>query len=601
MHRASKSFIFWVFYFLKIIKHMSTKKSTNNLELLRHSAAHVLAAAVLEMFPEAKFGIGPAIENGFYYDFELPRTLIPEDLPLLEEKMKEIIKANYPFEKQEISIKNAREHFEKLGQKYKVELIADLETKGEKNVSVYKSDSFVDLCSGPHIDSTGEINPEAFALTKISGAYWKSDEKREQLQRIYGVVFAQKKELKEYKLGQEEAIKRDHKKLGRELDLFSFHPEAPGSAFWHPKGMIIWNELEKFGKSIRKKYNYQEIQTPILAKNILWKTSGHWDHYQDTMFSFDVEKETYCLKPMDCPFNIKIYQTQQRSYKELPIRYTEIGRILRNEKSGELNGLLRVRHLTQDDSHVFLMKNQVKEEIITLIKMTKEYYQTFGINPEFFLSTRPDDHMGEIKDWDEAEKDLNAALKKEGVKFEIKEKDGAFYGPKIDIDIKDALGRRWQLATIQLDFQLPQRFDLEYIDSDGKKKTPVMIHAAIFGSFERFIGIALEHYAGAFPLWLSPVQVTIIPVSEKFSEYAKEVENKLLEKNIRVETNDKGESLGKRISETEKQKIPYILVVGEREMNEKSVNVRSRGIKEQNSLLVEKFIEKVEKEIEEKK
>jgi threonyl-tRNA synthetase len=304
---------------------------------------------------------------------------------------------------------------------------------------------------------------------------------------------------------------------------------------------------------------------------------------------------------MDCPFNIKIYQTEQRSYKELPIRYTEIGRILRNEKSGELNGLLRVRHLTQDDSHVFLMKNQVKEEIVTLIKMTKEYYQTFGINPEFFLSTRPNDYMGEIKDWDEAEKDLDSALKKEGVKFEIKDKDGAFYGPKIDIDIKDALGRRWQLATIQLDFQLPQKFNLEYIDSDGKKKTPVMIHAAIFGSFERFIGIALEHYAGAFPLWLSPVQVSIIPVSEKFSEYAKEVENKLLAKNIRVEMNDKGESLGKRISETEKQKVPYILVVGEREMNEKSVNVRSRGIKEQQTLSVDEFIEKVVKEIEEKK
>ena len=319
------------------------------------------------------------------------------------------------------------------------------------------------------------------------------------------------------------------------------------------------------------------------------------------MFSFDLEKETYCLKPMDCPFNIKIYQTQQRSYKELPIRYTEIGRILRNEKSGELNGLLRVRHLTQDDSHVFLMKNQIKEEIINLIKMTREYYAVFGINPEFFLSTRPDDFMGEIKDWDEAEKDLETALKKEGVNFEIKEKDGAFYGPKIDIDIKDALGRRWQLATIQLDFQLPQRFNLEYVDSDGSKKTPVMIHAAIFGTFERFIGIILEHFAGALPLWLSPAQIAIIPVSEKFSDYAKEVESKLIEKTIRVEINDKGESLGKRISEAEKQKSPYILVVGEREMKEKSVNVRLRGIKEQQILSIDKFIEKIAREIEEKK
>jgi threonyl-tRNA synthetase len=580
---------------------MSTKNSVSTLELLRHSTAHVLAAAVLEMFPEAKFGIGPAIENGFYYDFELPRTLIPEDLPLLEEKMREFIKADHKFERAEISTKEARKDFEKLGQNYKTELIDDLESAGEKKVSVYKSGNFVDLCTGPHIESSGKINPKAFALTKISGAYWKGDAEKAQLQRIYGVVFENEKELKEYKIQQEEAAKRDHKKLGRDLDLFSFHPEAPGSVFWHPKGMLIWNELEKFGKSIRKKYDYLEIQTPILAKNTLWKTSGHWDHYKDDMFSFNVEKETYCLKPMDCPFNIKIYQTQQRSYKELPIRYTEIGRILRNEKSGELNGLLRVRHLTQDDSHIFLMKNQVEKEIATLLKMTKEYYQTFGIDPEFFLSTRPEDFMGEIKDWDEAEKDLTAALKKENVKFEIKEKDGAFYGPKIDIDIKDALGRRWQLATIQLDFQLPQRFDLEYIASDGKKKAPVMIHAAIFGTFERFIGIALEHYAGAFPLWLSPVQVVLIPVSEKFSEYAKEIENKLLSKNIRVEINDKGESLGKRISETEKQKVPYILVVGEREMNENSVNVRSRGVKEQKTMATDKFIEKVAKEMEEKK
>lgn len=577
------------------------KTAKNNIEILRHSTSHVLASAVLEMFPEAKFGVGPAIENGFYYDFDLPRTLIPEDLPLLEEKMKEIIKKDFPFERAEISIKEAGEKFSKLGQTYKLELINDLKEDGKEKVSIYKTGNFVDLCSGPHIESTEEINPTAFTLTKVSGAYWKGDEKNKQLQRIYGVVFESGEELQNYFKILGEAMDRDHKKLGRELDLFSFHSEAPGSAFWHPKGMVIWNELEKFGKSIRKKYTYQEIQTPILAKNNLWITSGHWDHYKDSMFAFDVEKEIYCLKPMDCPFNIKIYQTQQRSYKELPIRYTEIGRIIRNEKSGELNGLLRVRHLTQDDSHVFLMKNQVEEEIVTLLKMTKEYYQTFGINPEFFLSTRPEDFMGEIKDWDVAEKDLKSALEKEKVKFEIKEKDGAFYGPKIDIDIKDALGRRWQLATIQLDFQLPQRFELEYVDSDGKKKTPVMIHAAIFGSFERFIGILLEHFGGAFPLWLSPVQATIIPISEKFSQYAKEIQEKLLEKNIRVEMNDKAESLGKRISETEKQKIPYILVVGEKEMKDGTVNVRTHGEKQQNVFSVDEFVEKVEKEVNEKK
>ncbi|MDZ4385531.1 MAG: threonine--tRNA ligase, partial [Candidatus Moranbacteria bacterium] len=429
-----------------------------DIEMIRHSAAHVLAAAVLEMFPEAKFGTGPAIENGFYYDFDLPRTLIPEDLEILENKMKEIIKANHPFERATLSAADAKSKFEQLGQTYKLELIADLEKAGEA-ISVYKSGHFIDLCAGPHLDSTGEIKADAFKLTKISGAYWKADEKNKQMQRIYGVAFASKDELKAYLHMIEEAEKRDHKKLGRELDLFSFHSEAPGSAFWHPKGMIIWNELEKFGKSIRKKYGNLEIQTPQLAKNILWKTSGHWDHYKDDMFYFDVEKETYCLKPMDCPFNIKIYQTQQRSYKELPIRYTEIGRVMRNEKSGQLNGLLRVRSITQDDAHIFAMETQIEEEIVTLLKMVKEYYAVFKITPEFFLSTRPENFMGEIPTWDKAEADLKQALAKENINYELKEGDGAFYGPKIDIDMKDALGRRWQLATIQLDFQLPQRFE----------------------------------------------------------------------------------------------------------------------------------------------
>lgn len=575
-------------------------KKEINEETLRHSTSHILAAAVLEMFPEAKFGMGPATSDGFYYDFELPRTLIPEDLPLLEERMKKIIQDKHAFEKAEISIEEAISKFKKLDQTYKLEIIEDLKSKGEKNVSIFKSGDFVDLCSGPHIESTSEIKWNAFKLTKISGAYWKSDENRQQLQRIYGVVFEDKNKLKEYTAAQEEALKRDHKKLGKELDLFSFHPEAPGSAFWHPKGMVIWNELETLGKSIRKKNKYQEIQTPILAKNDLWKTSGHWDHYKESMYHFEHDKGIYCLKPMDCPFNIKIYETKQRSYRDLPIRYTEIGRIIRNEKSGELNGLLRVRHLTQDDSHVFLMENQVEQEISTLLRMVKDYYVTFNINPTFYLSTRPDDFMGEEKDWDLAEKDLENSLRKEGVNYKVKEKDGAFYGPKIDIDIKDALGRPWQLATIQLDFQLPQRFNIEYISDDGSKKTPVMIHAAIFGSFERFIGILIEHFAGAFPLWISPIQVAIIPVSEKFEKYAKEIEEKLLEKNIRVETNIESATLGKRIAESEKQKIPYMLVIGEKEQGEKTVNIRKRGEKNQETLPTDEFIKKIEKEIKEK-
>jgi threonyl-tRNA synthetase len=580
---------------------MSTKKNTSNLEILRHSASHVLAAAVLEMFPEAKFGIGPAVENGFYYDFDLPRTLIPEDLPILEEKMRAIIKANYKFEREDISVESALEHFEKLNQSYKVELIKDLEKTGEKTVSVYKSDHFVDLCAGPHLDSTGEIPEDAFKLTRISGAYWKSDEAREQLQRIYGVAFENKKALAEYLTMMEEAGNRDHKKLGRELDLFSFHSEAPGSAFWHPKGMTLWNELEKFGKSLRRKYDYLEIQTPQLAKSSLWKTSGHWDHYKDSMFHFEVDKEEYCLKPMDCPFNIKIYQTRQRSYRELPIRYTEIGRVMRHEKSGELNGLLRVQYITQDDSHLFVTPDQVEAEISSLLKMVLEYYSAFGITPEFFLSTRPEDFMGEKATWDQAEKNLTNALHQEKIKFAVKEKDGAFYGPKIDIDIKDALGRKWQLATIQLDFQMPQRFEVEYVDNDGKKKTPVMIHAAVFGSIERFTGILLEHTGGNLPLWLSPVQATIIPVGEKFNDYAEKVTATLRENNIRVEINSKGESLGKRISESVQQKVPYILVVGEKEAADNLVAVRQRETKAQETMKVSEFLEKLSSEIKDKK
>ncbi len=566
-----------------------------NFEVMRHSCSHILAQAVLEMFPEAKLGIGPAIKNGFYYDFDLPRTLIPEDLQILEKKMKKILKQNFPFKKEIVDQEKAIAFMKKIKQPYKVELLKEL---GEKKVTFYRNGKFLDLCSGPHLKSTDEIGP--FKLTSIAGAYWQGNEKNKMLQRIYGICFEAQKELDEYLAQKLEAEKRDHKKLGAELDLFSFHSESPGSAFWHPKGMVIWNELENFGKNLRKKYSYQEIQTPQLAKNILWKTSGHWEHYKNEMFHFDVEKETYCLKPMDCPFNIKIYQTKQHSYKELPIRFTEIGRIMRNEKSGQLNGLLRLRYLTQDDAHIFLTKDQVEKEIITILKLVKEYYKAFGIAPKFYLSTRGDNYMGNIADWNEAEKDLKNALKKEKIKYDLKEKDAAFYGPKIDIDIEDALGRPWQLATVQLDFQLPKRFELEYIDKNSKKQTPVIIHAAIFGSIERFTGILLEHYAGYLPLWLSPVQVTIIPVSNKFITYAKKVYSELLEQGIRTELNDKDETLGKRISESEKQKIPYMLVVGEKEQKDKSITARRHDNKKLEILSAKKFIDKIKKQIENK-
>jgi len=570
------------------------------VEIKRHSFAHILAGAVLEMFPEAKFGVGPNIENGFYYDFDLPRTLIPEDLPILEKKMIKIINKNFSFEKRVVSHDKAIELFKKAKQDYKVEILDSEAKDGE--ISLYRTGEFVDLCRGPHIDSTGELDARAFKLTKIAGAYWRGDEKNKMLQRIYGVAFENKNELAEYLKQQEEAEKRDHRKLGRELDLFSFHSEAPGSAFWHPKGMIVWNELEKFGKSIRKKYGSQEIQTPQLAKKILWETSGHWEHYKDDMFYFENEDETYCLKPMDCPFNIKIYQTKQRSYRDLPIRYTEIGRVLRNEKSGQLNGLFRVRAITQDDAHIFAIEDQIEEEIGALLKMVKEYYKVFSIDPEFFLSTRPENFMGEIPTWDKAEENLKHALKKEGIEYGLKEKDGAFYGPKIDINIKDALGRSWQLATIQLDFQLPQRFNVEYIDQDGAKKNPVMIHAAIFGSLERFIGILLEHTGGNLPLWLSPVQIKILPVSsEKHLKYARKINSLLLENDIRSEIDDSNESIGKKIREAEKQKTPYMLVVGDKEIDANSVAIRERGSRDIKTEEVGKFLEKIKREIEEKK
>jgi len=578
-------------------------KKQSRLEILRHSLSHVLAAAVYEMFPDAKFGMGPAVENGFYYDFDLPRTLIPEDLAILEAKMLRIIKENLKFEKADISIEEAVNNFKKAKQLYKFEIIKDIkkENAKSKTVTIYRTANFVDLCSGPHLESTGEINAQSFKLTKISGAYWKGNEKNNMLQRIYGVAFESPKELRQYLAMMEEAEKRDHKKIGRDLELFSFHAESPGSAFWHPKGTKIWNELEQFGKKLRKKYGFQEIQTPLIAKNILWKQSGHWDHYKDSMFSIESESETYCLKPMDCPFNILMFKENTKSYRDLPVRFSEIGRIMRNEKSGELNGLFRVRYLTQDDSHIFCLPEQVENEIASLIKMVKEYYPAFGIDPKFFLSTRPDDYMGKKTEWDLAEKNLASALKKEHVKFELKEKDGAFYGPKIDININDALGRSWQLATIQLDFQMPQRFGLEYIDMEGKQQTPVMIHAAVFGSFERFIGILTEHYAGAFPLWLSPVQVEVIPVSEKFEKYGKEINSLLLSKNIRSQIRESDESLGKRIRNAQNEKINYMLIVGEKEMKAKTVAVRDREKGDLGATRSEKFIEKINKEIQDKK
>jgi threonyl-tRNA synthetase len=583
---------------------MSQEQAQVSLEILRHSTSHVLAAAVLEMFPEAKFAIGPAIENGFYYDFDLPRTLIPEDLAILEEKMRAIINTNHQFERAEISIVEARSDFEKLAQYYKIELINDLAKAGNKNVSVYKSGPFVDLCSGPHLDSTGEIPTDGFKLTKISGAYWRGDEKNKQLQRIYGVAFASKPELKNYLRMLEEAEKRDHRKIGKELDLFSFHDVAPGMPFFHPKGSIIYTELKNFWLDSQKEFNYDMVFCPSMLDVSMWKKSGHFEHYKDDMYFIQNEEgeKQFALRPMDCPGAILIYNNSLKSYRDLPLRYAEPGLITRKEKSGQLGGLFRVQQFTQDDAHIFIREDQVEEEIKKVIQLVDKMYKPFGLEYKAFLSTRPENFMGEISVWDKAEVDLKKILGElYGENYGLKDKDGAFYGPKIDFQLKDAIGRTWQCATVQLDFQMPLKFDCRYIDNDGKEKTPVLIHRTIMGSFERFMGILIEHYAGAFPTWLSPVQVMIVPISEKFNKYAHSIETQFVASNVRATVDDSNESLGKRIRLAEKQKIPYILVVGEKEMTDGTIAVRKRGEeKKQEILKMEEFLENIKKEIDEK-
>lgn len=578
----------------------------SKIEILRHSLAHILAAAVFDMFPDAKFGIGPAIENGFFYDFDLPRTLIPEDLEIIEKKMRDIIKANYKFQNANIPISEALKKFKKNGQIYKVELIKDIqkENKKAKNVSIYKIGPFIDLCSGPHIDSTGEVNLRAFQLTKISGVYWKGNENNKMLQRIYGIAFTTEKELKNYLAMMEEAEKRDHRRLGKELDLFSM-PEITGGGLpiWHPKGAIIRNEIENYWKTQHQKDNYQLIYSPHIGNIKIWKKSGHWDFYRENLYSpITIDNEQYLLKPMNCPFHIFVYQSQMRSYKDLPIRYCELGTVYRYERSGVLHGLTRVRGFTQDDAHVFCTTEDLGSELIKIIQSGIKILKIFGFQDyDIFLSTQPEKFIGSATNWKKATTALKTALKKVGLRYKIDPGEGVFYGPKIDIKIKDSLGRAWQCTTIQIDFNLPEKFDIFYVDRNGKKQRPIMIHRALLGSLERFIGILLEHYAGALPIWLSPTQVEVIPVSEKFEKYAKEVLKKLQEKNIRAILNEANESLGKRIHTAQNQKINYMLIVGKEEMKSKTVAVRDRKKGDLGIMEIEKFLEKAKKEINEKK
>jgi threonyl-tRNA synthetase len=520
------------------------EKQVKKLEIKRHSMAHILATAMLEMFPEAKFGIGPAVENGFYYDFDLPRTLIPEDLEILEEKMKAIIKENYEFKMKEMAIDDAIKHFEKAGQPLKIELLENLKKAKTKMVSVYKSGPLVDLCKGPHLNSTGEIDSSAFKLTRISGAYWLGDEKKQQLQRVYGVAFNNKKELKQYLFQQEEAKKRDHRVIGKELDLFSFHNEGHGFAFWHPRGMDLRTALMEPYNKLHKEHGYKEISTPIMLSEELWHKSGHWDNYKDNMYFTKIDDKPYAIKPMNCPGAIIIYNTKPRSYRDFPIILGEKGEVHRHEPSGTLHGLFRVRAFRQDDSHIFCRKDQVKDEIKKVVNMTLDFYKIFDFSDVFIeVSTRPEKSIGSLKMWDESENIMKSLLDDLNIDYTINEGDGAFYGPKIDFHIKDAIGRSWQCGTVQLDFSMPEKFDLTYTNDKGESPRPVMIHRTIFGSIQRFVGILIEHYAGAFPTWLAPVQVGILPVSEKFSDYADKVNSVLRESGIRVEMYNQDEGL----------------------------------------------------------
>lgn len=561
-----------------------------NLDILRHSCAHLLAAAVLEIFPEAKLGIGPSIDNGFYYDFDLPRTLIPEDLQKIEEKMRELVKKDLPFEKEKITPKDAEKLFKKSNQIYKLELIKELPSD---EISIYKTGDFVDLCKGPHVKSTGEI--KYFKLLSVAGAYWHGDEANPMLQRIYGTCWETEQELENYLKNLEEAKKRDHRKLGETLNLFTFMPEAPGMVFWQPKGKIIFDKLVEFSREKSKKFGFKEIATPNILNVNVWKTSGHWDHYKDAMYFVTGEDKDihYAVRPMGCPGSILLYKTKTHSYKELPIRYNEFDTITRKELSGTLHGLLRVQEFIQDDAHIFLREDQILKEVTSVLKLVDETYKGLGLRYSLNLSTRPADFMGEIKTWDKAERDLKEALERNNFEYKIKEGDGAFYGPKIDLDILDALDRSWQCGTIQLDFFMPEKFELEYVDEKGKLARPVMIHRVILGSIERFTGILLEHTAGALPFWLSPIQIEILPVSDKHTDYANKVAEEL--KDYRVEIDDRNESVGKKIRDGEIQKIPYIIVVGDKEEKDSTITVRSRGEKDLKTIKTSEFIKLLDK------
>lgn len=563
---------------------------------LRHTASHILAQAVKRLWPEAKLAIGPAIDKGFYYDIDMEHILTPEDLGKIEKEMSRIVKENLPITKSVMPRQEAIEFFKAKNEDYKVELIQDLPE--DAVISCYSQGDFIDLCAGPHVASTGKV--KAFKLQSIAGAYWRGDEKNKMLQRIYGTAFEKKEELDAYLHMLEEAAKRDHRKLGKELGLFVIKEEGPGFPFFLPKGMALRNELENFWREVHHDFDYEEIRTPIILSKHLWETSGHWDHYRENMYTTIIDDEEYAIKPMNCPGGILVYQNEMHSYRDFPLRYAELGLVHRHELSGALHGLFRVRAFTQDDAHVFMLPDQMQTELMKVIELFDRIYSQFGLKYHVELSTKPDNAMGDDAIWEAATEALRNAIEAKGIPYVINPGDGAFYGPKLDYHIEDSLGRTWQCGTIQLDMNLPERFQIEYIGEDGQKHRPIMIHRACFGSMERFIGILTEHYAGAFPTWMAPVQVKILPISEKHVEYAKELAKQMHRDYVRVEVDDRSEKIGYKIRQAQMAKVPYMLVVGDKEVEEGTVNVRKHGGDELGSVPFEEFFNSIKIEIKER-
>ena len=563
---------------------------------LRHTASHILAQAVKRLWPEAKLAIGPAIDKGFYYDIDMEHTLTPEDLGKIEKEMSRIVKENLPITKSVMPRQEAIEFFKAKNEDYKVELIQDLPE--DAVISCYAQGDFIDLCAGPHVASTGKV--KAFKLQSIAGAYWRGDEKNKMLQRIYGTAFEKKEELDAYLHMLEEAAKRDHRKLGKELGLFVIKEEGPGFPFFLPKGMALRNELENFWREVHHEFDYEEIRTPIILNKQLWETSGHWFHYRENMYTTIIDDEEYAIKPMNCPGGILVYQNEMHSYRDFPLRYAELGLVHRHELSGALHGLFRVRAFTQDDAHVFMLPDQMQSELMKVIELFDRIYSQFGLKYHVELSTKPDNAMGDDAIWEAATEALRNAIEAKGIPYVINPGDGAFYGPKLDYHIEDSLGRTWQCGTIQLDMNLPERFQIDYVGEDGQKHRPIMIHRACFGSMERFIGILTEHYAGAFPTWMAPVQVKILPISEKHVEYANELAKQMHRDYVRVEVDDRSEKIGYKIRQAQMAKVPYMLVVGDKEVEEGTVNVRKHGGDELGSVPFEEFFNSIKIEIKER-